>query len=89
MSRVAFLLLRQLGYVICKESSMRLAWINIALLIMVMPDSIRVAFAADPAWFILFPSHPAWLSIESPMLIMLGCFFLGLAGLGRIALDRQ
>lgn len=65
---------------------MRFAVILIALLLMILPRAMGVAMAADPAWRKLSSSHPAWLSIESPMLIMLGCVLLGLAGLGRKAL---
>lgn len=65
---------------------MRWVWIFPVLLIMVLPQIIGIATAGDAAGTILSSSHPAWLSIESPMLIMLGCIFMGLAGLARKAL---
>ena len=68
---------------------MRLVWIILVLLIMVLPHTIGVALAGDFIWATISSSHPAWLSIESPMLIMLGCTLMGLAGLGRKALLKH
>ena len=65
---------------------MRWVWIFPVLLIMVLPQIFGVAMAGDATWTPLSSSHPAWLSIESPMLIMLGCILMGLAGLVRKAL---
>jgi len=67
----------------------RLAWIIPVLLIMILPQAIGVAMAGDLAWAAISSSRPAWLSIESPMLIMLGCILLSLAGLGRKALLKH
>jgi len=79
-------LLLQLPYVnAIRRRAVRWIWIFPVLLIMVLPQIIGVATAGDVAWRILLSSHPAWLSIESPMLIMLGCIFMGLAGLARKA----
>ena len=49
------------------------------LLIMVLPKAVQVAVAADGVWPVTLSSHPAWLSIEPPMLIMLGCILVFLA----------
>ena len=68
---------------------MRFVGIITALLIMIMPRAAGVALAAEPARSALYASHPAWMSIESPVLIMLGCILVGLAGLGRMALREK
>ena len=68
---------------------MRFVGIITALLIMIMPRAAGVAIAADPVRSALYSSHPAWMSIASPVLIMLGCILVGLAGLGRMALREK
>jgi hypothetical protein len=52
---------------------------------MVLPKATEVSLAADDA---ILSSHPAWLSIESPMLIMLGCSLIFLAVWARKALRK-
>ena len=68
---------------------MRFVGIITALLIMIMPRAAGVAIAAEPVRCAFYASHPAWMSIESPVLIMLGCILVGLAGLGRMALREK
>lgn len=68
---------------------MRWAWIILVLLIMVLPQTIGVAMAGDFTWASILSSRPAWLSIASPMLIMLGCTLGGLAMMGRRALLKH
>ena len=62
---------------------MRLVLILPVLLIMVLPRAARVAMAADDATSMVLPSHPAWLRIESPTLIILGCTLVFLAAWAR------
>jgi hypothetical protein len=57
----------------------RLVLILPVLLIMVLPKTTKVAMAANDATSIMLSSHPGWLNIESPTLIMLGCFLVFLA----------
>jgi len=58
---------------------MRLTFLLPVLLIMVLPKTARVAAAADSVWSLALNSPPAWLRIESPMLVMLGCILVFLA----------
>jgi len=67
----------------------RLAWIIIVLLIMVLPQTIGVAIAGDLTWANILSSRPAGLSIGSPMLIMLGCILVWLAGLCRKKFNQK
>lgn len=53
------------------------------LLIMVLPEAMGIAVAADSAWPLVTFRHPAWLSIEWPVLIMLGCISVGLSAWAR------
>ena len=68
---------------------MRLIAMLPVLLIMVLPKAVRVAVAADGFWPDTVSSHPAWLSIESPMLIMLGCLLVFLAIWARNTQRKQ
>jgi hypothetical protein len=61
----------------------RLGLILPVLLIMVLPGAAQVVRAADDATSLVLSSHPAWLRIESPTLIMLGCTLVFLAAWAR------
>jgi len=68
---------------------MRWAWTILVLLIMVLPQTVGVALAGDFTWAGIWSSRPVWLSIESPMLIMLGCILVGLARMGSRTLFKH
>lgn len=68
---------------------MRPAWILPVLLIMVLPEAFGIAMAAENAWPIITASRPAWPSIESPVLVMLGCILVGLAAWVRRTVRRS
>ena len=68
---------------------MRLGLILPVLLIMVLPEAVGVVAAADSARFIVSLSHPAWPSIESPVLVMLGCILMGIAAWARKTLKQS
>jgi hypothetical protein len=53
---------------------------------MVLPKAAGVALAADDA---ILSSHPEWLRIESPMLIMLGCILVFLAFWARRTMRKH
>ncbi len=65
---------------------MRLCLVQLVLLIMVLPKAAGVALAADDA---ILSSHPEWLRIESPMLIMLGCILVFLAFWARRTMRKH
>jgi len=67
----------------------RLAWIIIVLLIMVLPQAIGVVMAGHFTGTIISPNPPAGMSIESPMLVMLGCILVWLAGMCRKKLNQN
>lgn len=67
---------------------MRLVLILPVLLIMVLPRAAQVAMAADDATAMVLSSPPAWLSIESPTLVMLGCILVFLAAWARRLLNK-
>ena len=68
---------------------MRLALILPVLLIMVLPKTAGVALAADDAVSLMMSAHPAWLSIESPQLILLGGLLVFLAVSARRMQDTE
>ena len=67
---------------------MRLVLFLPVLLIMVLPKAAHVAMAAEDAASTVLSSPPAWLSIESPTLIMLGCTLVFLAVWARRLLNK-
>lgn len=68
---------------------MRLVWRFTAILIMISPPFIDVVMAGEFAGPIVSSSHPAWSSIESPVLVMLGCILVWLAGLCRKKFNQK
>jgi len=67
----------------------RLVLILPVLLIMVLPKTAEVAMATNDATSMMLSSHPAWLNIESPTLIMLGCILVFLAVWARRKLSKH
>jgi len=67
----------------------RLVWRLIAILIMILPPVIDVVMAGEFPGAALSSRHPAWPSIEPPMLVMLGCILVWLAGLCRKKFNQK
>ena len=68
---------------------MRLVGSLTAILIMILPPVIDVVMADEFAGSIVSSSQPAWSSIESPVLVMLGCILVWLAGLCRKKFNQK
>ena len=68
---------------------MRLVWKLTAILIMILPPVIDVVMAGEFAGAAFLSSHPAWSSIEPPVLVMLGCSLVWLAGLCRKKFNQK
>jgi hypothetical protein len=50
---------------------------------MILPRAVEAVMADEFGGIIVSSSHPAWSSIESPVLVMLGCILVWLAGMCR------
>jgi type II secretory pathway component PulF len=59
---------------------MRRVWIIPVLLIMILPDFADLAAASDPSGTLALSCLPAWMRIDWPMLVLLGCCLVYLAG---------
>ena len=68
---------------------MRLVWKLTAILIMILPPVIDVVMAGEFAGAAFLSRHPAWSSIEPPVLVMLGCILVLLAGLCRKKFNQK
>ena len=68
---------------------MRLIWWLTAIVIMILPRAVDIVMADEFGGAVVSYSHPAWSSIESPVLVMLGCILVWLAGLCRKKLNQK
>ena len=68
---------------------MRLFWRVTAILIMILPRAVEIVMADEFGGAVVSVSHPAWSSIESPVLVMLGCILAWLAGLSRKKFNQK
>jgi hypothetical protein len=56
---------------------------------MILPPVIDVVMAGEFAGDAFSSHHPAWSSIEPPVLVMLGCILVWLAGLCRKKFNQK
>ncbi|MBC2733255.1 MAG: hypothetical protein HF981_02750 [Desulfobacteraceae bacterium] len=68
---------------------MRLVWRLTAIVIMILPRAVEIVMADEFGGAGVSSSHPAWSSIESPVLVMLGCILVWLAGLCRKKFNQK